>query len=315
MLYLGGPLQDLAYDAGQGEVFVAAGNGVEEGATPTVWVISDSTNAIVANITMASAFTPTGVAYDASKGEVFVTDAGNNGNVFGGVYVISDSTNTASGYIYVGNYPEELTYDSGMGEVFVANYGSSSVSVISDSTNAVVATVAVGNYPSGIAYDSSKGEIFVANTNDNTVSVISDTTNAVVATVTGLSGYEALGIEGVAYDSGKGEIFAGNVVISDSANTVVAQLPFNIGDVVYDSGKGEVIAAASTGLDVFSDFSSTSTTSTSSPSATSTVSASSTPKVPEFSSAALVSSCGSNMIVVTLCSVALTARTKKSIRT
>ena len=59
-------------------------------------------------------------------------------------------------------------------EVFVANYGSGTVSVISDSVNGVVATVPVGTEPWGVAYDSGKGEVFVANYGSNTVSVMSD---------------------------------------------------------------------------------------------------------------------------------------------
>ena len=49
--------------------------------------------------------------------------------------------------ITVGSQPEGVAYDSGMGEVFVANYGSGTVSVISDSTNGVVATIPVGSGP------------------------------------------------------------------------------------------------------------------------------------------------------------------------
>ena len=80
----------------------------------------------------------------------------------------------ATGTITVGTEPEGVAYDSGKGEVFVANYAAGTVSVISDSNNAVVATVTVGANPYGVAYDSGKGEVFVADTSDNTVSVISD---------------------------------------------------------------------------------------------------------------------------------------------
>jgi YVTN family beta-propeller protein len=271
---------DLAYDSGMGEIFVASGEPLAEGETPTLTIINDSTNAMVANITSRNWWTPWGVAYDSGKGEIFMTDYGHQPNVFGGVYLVNDSTNAVGGFIYVGNFPEELVYDSGMGEIFVDNYGSSSVSVINDSTNAVVATVNLGSYPTGLAYDSGKGEIFVA-VGSNTVSVISDSTNAVVANVTGLSG-----VEGIAYDSGKGEIFAGNAVISDSNNTVVAQVPEALGMAVYDSGKGEMIGAGSTALDVFSDSSS----------------------VPEFSSAALI------LVLFLTVSVVVVLASKKSIR-
>ena len=73
-------------------------------------VISDSTNAVVANIT--TEFPPQagvafGVAYDPGKGEIFVTHAGVNN-----VTVISDTTNAVVATVPVGNTPEELAYDS-----------------------------------------------------------------------------------------------------------------------------------------------------------------------------------------------------------
>jgi YVTN family beta-propeller protein len=182
-------------------------------------------------------------------------------------------------------WPREIVYDSGTNNIFVANTGSASVSVISDSTNAVVATIQVGMAPSGMAYDSNKGEIFVANSANNTVSVISDTKNTVAATIAGLSGYVGLGIEGVVYNPAKGEIFAGNVVISDSTNTVIAQLPYNIGAAVYNPSKGEVITSTNAGLDVYSDSSSATTSPTP---IHSTASAAPSPTVPEFGSAAFI---------------------------
>ena len=86
------------------------------------------------------------------------------------------SAQTVTATVPVGAQPLFLAYDSGKGEVFVANFNDSTVSVISDSSNTVTATVSVGTNPVGVAYDSGKGEVFVANSSDNTVSVISDPT-------------------------------------------------------------------------------------------------------------------------------------------
>ena len=142
--------------------------------------------------------------------------------------------------------PYGVAYDSGKGEVFVANSFSNNVSVISDASNSVVATIPVGTYPWGEACDSGKGEVFVTNYNSNNVSVISDATNKVVATIpVGTNPY------GVAYDSGKGEVFVTNYnsnnvsVISDATSKVVATIPVGTRPegVAYDSGKGEVFVA------------------------------------------------------------------------
>ncbi len=76
--------------------------------------------------------------------------------------------------VNVGRSPDGVTYDSGRGEVFVANTLSNNLSVISDSANKVVATVDVGNTPADVVYDSGRGEVFVVDGVTGTVSVIHD---------------------------------------------------------------------------------------------------------------------------------------------
>jgi YVTN family beta-propeller protein len=87
--------------------------------------------------------------------------------------------------ITVGGQPYGVAYDSGRGEVFVANYLDGPVSVISDTTNTVTETIPAGREPYGVAYDSGKNEVFVTNNYyqfrgpesplvSNTVLVISD---------------------------------------------------------------------------------------------------------------------------------------------
>ena len=225
----------VAYDSGNGEVFVTDSN------TGNVSVISDATNKVVATIPVGS--NPVGVAYDSGKGEVFVTNEYSNS-----VSVISDGNNTVVVTIPVGSYPWGVAYDSGKGEVFVANFNSGNVNVISDANNTVVTTILVGTSPYGVAYDSGKGEVFVANSYSMSVSVISDVSNTVVATIP-VSGSPF----DVAYDSGEGGVGvfvtnynSGNVnVILDANNTVVATIPVGSSPygVGYDSRKGEVFVA------------------------------------------------------------------------
>jgi len=248
------------------------------------------------------------MAYDSGTGNLYLADRGNLGNVFGAVYVISGSSNTITTSIIVGRYPQQLCYDSGAHEIFVANSGGN-VSVIADSTNQVVATIPVGTYPFGIVYDSKMSEVFVYNENDKTVSVISDSTNTVVKTITGVTGNTINPIN-IAYDPNKNEIFAGYSVISDSTNTIVTQLPTTVTEVIYDSGKGEIVGSTSTGSTaVFSDSSSASTSA--SPTSSQSATASPTPKVPEFNSAALILVVAA-MVAVTSCTIALKARKSKN---
>jgi YVTN family beta-propeller protein len=157
----------------------------------------------------------------------------------------------------VGKDPQGMAYDPESGEMYVANFGSNTVSVINDSTNTVVATIKVGTQPKNIAYDSGKDEVFVTNWGSGTVSVISDRTYSVVATI-------PVGIHpvGIAYDSAKSEIFVANSgdntvsVISDTNNSVVATVTtgtnllngssaHGLGDahpigVTYDSATNEI---------------------------------------------------------------------------
>jgi YVTN family beta-propeller protein len=146
-----------------------------------------------------------------------------------------------------------IAYDSGMGEVFITNYYSGTVSVISDSSNAVVATVNVGVDPYGLVYDAEKSEVFVTDDGSEAVSVISDKSNAVVATVevgAQLTTEQNSGDQPyrIAYDFGKGEVYVANPesntvsVISDNNNTVVATVPVGTYpcSVTYDPGKGDI---------------------------------------------------------------------------
>ncbi|MGD0146809.1 MAG: YncE family protein [Nitrososphaerales archaeon] len=245
----------VAYDSAKGEVFVAS-TGFFPDYYGTVWVISDTTNTIVANISLGKGLQLHAIAYDSSKGEVFVTDLNSNT-----VYVISDTTNAVIATVKVGGSLVGLAYDSSKGEVFATN--ENTVSVISDITNEVVANVSVADKPTAVAYDSSKGEVFVANVGiwagpvgsignfikASNISVISDATYAVVATISMQGGSGDL-----AYDPAKGEVFVANdqivSVISDATNTVFTTVyagnqPLSF---AYDSGKGEVFVGNAFGM-------------------------------------------------------------------
>lgn len=174
-----------------------------------------------------------------------------------------------------GSYLSGAAYDSGMGEIFVANDLSNTISVIRDSDNAVVATIPVCFYPCGnappsnpysnnLAYDPGKGEVFATNFVSNTTSVIDDVTNTVTAVIrVGHAPY------GVAYDSGKDEVFVANdlsntvSVIRDSDNAVVATIPVGVypQNMVYNSGKDEVfVSTIHGGVFVIGDITTASTT-------------------------------------------------------
>jgi hypothetical protein len=61
----------IAYDSADGQVFVANQRG-------TVYVLSDSLNALVETAPLGSNFNSHYIAYDAAKNEMFITNNGNN---------------------------------------------------------------------------------------------------------------------------------------------------------------------------------------------------------------------------------------------
>jgi YVTN family beta-propeller protein len=217
-------------------------------------LVTMSTNYDVATVSVG--FDPVESAYDSGRGEVFVSNGcgGNASCIHGGVdvngsvSVISDSTNKVVATIPVGEQPRGVAYDSGKGEIFVADFFSYNVSVINDRTDKVVATIPVGNYPWGLAYDSGKGEVFVSVQNTSLpytssfVGIISDRTNSLVGTIP-----VGPGPSDVAYDSGKGEVFVvipgseSVIAISDTSDRVVATIPVGATPHLeaFDSAKGE----------------------------------------------------------------------------
>src|SRR2546428_111715 len=92
--------------------------------------------AVVATLTVGRA--PHAVAYDSSRGEIFVA---NYNDVAGAVSVIFDATNTVVATVHaalgVGKGLSAVAYDSSKGEIYVVNYLNRIVFVISDATNTV----------------------------------------------------------------------------------------------------------------------------------------------------------------------------------
>lgn len=117
-----GAAHEIAYDSVKGEIFVSSGTPLGEGQTPTVTVISDSTNAVVATVTgvAASTINPISIACDSIKGEIFVSDS-----------VISDTSNTVVAHLPTGL--GNIVYASGKGEIIGTS--SNGLSVFSDSSS------------------------------------------------------------------------------------------------------------------------------------------------------------------------------------
>ena len=171
---------------------------------------------------------PLGLAYERSRGEVLVTDAGASY-----LTILNDSSDSVVATVPVGSWPFAVVSDAGQNRIFVANYGSQNVSVINPATNAVTATVLLHVSPEGVAYDAARGEVFATGYDGARVDVINDTNDTVAASIP--VGGDPVG---VAYDAGHGEVFVASYnqsngpsfvsIIDDATNHVVAVVPVGL---------------------------------------------------------------------------------------
>lgn len=181
-----------AYDPAKGLLFVANEGDIYAGTTGnTVSVVSDSTNTVIANVSVGDS--PNGVAYDPAQGELFVSNGGSDN-----VSVINDTNLSVVATISLSSGPSGIVYDGGQGEIFVAYSG---LGVISPKTNTVIKTLKSVSAGYGLAYDSRKGEIL--SLTEYQLTGVSDSNYSFLGNVSlGKSG--SLGTQSLAYDARNG---------------------------------------------------------------------------------------------------------------
>ena len=193
---------------------------------------------------------PMFVAYDSSKGELFVTNFNSNN-----VSVISDSTYAVVATVPVGAGPAGLAYDPVLGQLYVANSLANTVTVISDATNSIVGVVPMpGLQPFGVAIDPLLGEVFVTETASNRMAVMTVPGNFVAANI-------AVGNTpmGVTFDPRMSEMFVANSnsgtisVVSEAMNMVVATVAMPMAQptgVIYDPATFQTFVSGALGSTV-----------------------------------------------------------------
>jgi len=165
---------------------------------------------------------PAGIALYTTEGnnDLWVADAGANQVVrytLGSPANPTDPNNRLIKSIDVGTTPQGVTF--GAGSIWVANFGSDTLSRINTSNNTVQATRPVGDGPQGLAFGATS--VWVANSLADTVSRFNPNNNTVAATI-------AVGDDprSVAFDGTNVWVtnFAGNSVskINPATNTVTA---------------------------------------------------------------------------------------------
>lgn len=261
----------LAYDSGKGEIYVLNSHYPYNAKTDYVSVVSQATDAVVANVSVPFS-EGSGIVYDAGRNELFVPwgpiPAGTPNAGADGVYVISDSTNQVVANFTPKDplfYPGPVAYDGARGEIYMT--GQDAFTVISDLSNTEVTSVSDSAGPGPLAYDGEKSEVFVGDQFTDSLGVYSDTSNARVANVSLGETTFCQCIESLVYYSEKGEVFASvstrsqsqpNAVyaISDSTNSIVSTFPFgaaptaNFGAMAIDDTDGELFVANGSAVDV-----------------------------------------------------------------
>lgn len=155
---------------------------VVDPATNHVSVIDSYSNNLVTTIPVAA--TPWGLAVDTVNNLIYVTSTAGN------YYVIDGATNAVVGGPYaVGTTPEGIALNPTLAEVFIANFGSNTVSVYSMTANgigeALIATVPVGAGPQSVdigplaTFPTPSWTVFVTDYSSNTVSAIAVTPGCV----------------------------------------------------------------------------------------------------------------------------------------
>ncbi len=217
---------------------LAPGSPVTYTVTAAIDPSATGANTVVATVPVGS--DPEGDAYDATNGDLYVANEGDNN-----VSVIKGSTNTVVATVSVGTEPVGVAFDATNGDVYVTNFGGYVVSVINGSTNALVTTVPVGSEPIGVAFDATNGDVYVANADGGTVSVIDGSTNTVVATVPVGNIPDA-----VAFDATNGDVYVANfdgnnVSVINGSNTVVTTVNVGIdpAGMAFDATNGAVYVA------------------------------------------------------------------------
>ncbi len=228
----------LAYDSIVNEVFVANyGSG-------NVSVLSDSSDTVIATVSVGS--NPDGIAYDVAEDEMFVANFGTSN-----VSVICDAS-TARSPCYTGTgtppdviatvplgsgaFPRAITYDTWLGEAWVA-VASDALLVIPESSDTVTATVGLGAAASSVAFDPIYRDVYAASPTSNSVSVVADASNSVVTTL-------PMGTQpsGIAYDPTLGLMLVAGFgtstasVVYDTTEGIVGTVPVGDGPlgVAYD---------------------------------------------------------------------------------
>ncbi|MBI2909456.1 MAG: YncE family protein [Chloroflexi bacterium] len=147
----------LAVDSVRGRVYVAHNQEFVINQLPTnrVSVVDQATGSIVTTIAVGN--TPKGIAVDATRNLVYVTNFNDNT-----VSIISGASNTVVSTTAVGGNPQGVAVDPSAGLVYIANTTGNSVTVLDAATGAVNRTIPLGGGAYSVAVDTTTHLAYVA---------------------------------------------------------------------------------------------------------------------------------------------------------
>ncbi len=132
-------------------------------------------------ITVPGMQVPNGLAVDRVSGRIYITSR-NNGQVF----MLNSSTFAVAGQTQVGNLPWGVAVDHDLNRVWVANFGSGTLSVLDATNLGTVATISMGAnaQPTFVGYLPAYQRVFVANHGADTIAVVNAINNTVEKFIT-----------------------------------------------------------------------------------------------------------------------------------
>ncbi len=202
--------KNSAYDPRDGDLYVPVGSPDDD-----VLILNASNGGVVGTLPVGGA--PYAAAYSARSNALYVSDSASDS------LSVVNLTSFVNETVGVGGEPEGVLSDDSLGEVFVTNAESDTVSVIASVDDTVRTTVTlgfapfaleyvpslsrlisvggmslrlidppsqleptattVGQYATGVAFDPVSDDLYVTNSDDGTISVVSSATFQVVSTI------------------------------------------------------------------------------------------------------------------------------------
>jgi YVTN family beta-propeller protein len=243
----------IAYDSGNGQLYVTASASQTPFFGNTVKAINTSSERPRANVTVG--YGPIGIAYDPQDHDLYVANSRSYS-----VSVIDDTANEVVATDIMQTYPSAVAYDAKNEVLYVANQGSLSATFYEDGLSSNLFAINTSDYsvtpitlpgaiaPTDLVYDPHNNYLYISSF-EPVITVFDPAKGLVVENITVPLDYTA---PLLAYDSQDHRIYVSNnspysasstvSVIDDASNTIIATIPAGLGPLglAYDPANDNV---------------------------------------------------------------------------